>query len=503
MNRLEALTKVKYFDVLFWAIILSIAFFVRFYNLAGLSLRLDEAQSIWQASHTLEFIRDYMLKNVHLPLHNTLLHFWIRAFGTSEFSVRFMSLIPGMLSVPALYFLSKELIGKKASYITAIIGALSPMWVWYSREIRMYTLLTFISILSYLFFVRLLKYGKFRDYFFYTLVNVVGIYTHYFFGLILIVQVLYFVVGFKSKKLNFKFYKPKEYTRTFSYLALSGLIFFASFFPWIYQLMVHYGSGSLAPVLAEPTAFNIILSYFEFLNGFLPNSLTSILISLWPVVILVSFMFLTKRQNPFSPGIYLAMLGATVPIVLVYVASVLVTPMYLTRYLIAITPMFYILIAWYLKELKGASQAVIVPAFFVMLTVSLAVQGLSVNSPVRESYREAISFIEESTTPRDIVLVSPPYTIYPFNYYYEGNSAVSTLPIWNKKKGAIPETTEEVLKTDTAILRANRQKFYLMLTTGLHGSDIVKEYFDKHYTKLDKKQFSKDVWVEIYQAEYR
>jgi len=141
MNRLEALTKVKYFDVLFWAIILSIAFFVRFYNLAGLSLRLDEAQSIWQASHTLEFIRDYMLKNVHLPLHNTLLHFWIRAFGTSEFSVRFMSLIPGMLSVPALYFLSKELIGKKASYITAIIGALSPMWVWYSREIRMYTLL--------------------------------------------------------------------------------------------------------------------------------------------------------------------------------------------------------------------------------------------------------------------------------------------------------------------------------------------------------------------------
>ena len=59
---------------------LVVGLLLRIWNLGSESLRLDEAQSIWQASHSIEFIKEYMLKNVHLPLHNTLLHFWIEFF---------------------------------------------------------------------------------------------------------------------------------------------------------------------------------------------------------------------------------------------------------------------------------------------------------------------------------------------------------------------------------------------------------------------------------------
>src|SRR3989338_809719 len=95
---------------------LSVGLILRAWNLGSESLRLDEAQSIWQASHSIEFIKEYMLKNVHLPLHNTLLHFWIEFFGTSEPAVRLLAVIPGMITLPFLYLLSKEIFREKRSF---------------------------------------------------------------------------------------------------------------------------------------------------------------------------------------------------------------------------------------------------------------------------------------------------------------------------------------------------------------------------------------------------
>lgn len=497
---IKNITKSKYYTFVYLLAAIAVATLLRAWNLDYLSLRLDEAQSVWQASHTTKFIFEYMVKNVHLPLHNTLLHFWIRLFGTSAFSVRFMSLIPGVLSIPALYFLSKELIGKNKSYLTVAIGVFSPIWVWYSREIRMYTLLILLTTLSYLFFVKILKTGRFINYLFYILVNILGIYTHYFFSLVLVVQAMYFVLSMKYLSLRFL---QENYIKKLFMLIFSAVAVFGAFAPWLSTLIQGYGSGSLAPILAKPTPFNILLSYFEFTNGFLPDSATSILISMWPIVILIAFIFLTKRQDPFTPGLYLALLGSTVPIILVYSASILIKPMYLTRYVITVTPMYYILLSWYFGELVKSTKIIFSSAFFTLLFVSLLIQGFHPDNPVRENYKEAVAFLHENTTFRDVIVVSPPYTIYPFNYYYHGESTVSTIPIWNKKKGGIPVTTEELLSTDIPKLQVGRRRFYVLLTDNLEGSDLVKKYFDNHYTKLEKHQFSKHIWVEVYQAEYQ
>src|SRR3990167_10196225 len=91
-----------------FGLILGVGGVLRLWMLDGESLRLDEAQSIWQASHSLEFIRAYMLKNVHLPLHNSLLHIWMTYFGSGEIAVRMFAVIPGILGIPALYVLARE-----------------------------------------------------------------------------------------------------------------------------------------------------------------------------------------------------------------------------------------------------------------------------------------------------------------------------------------------------------------------------------------------------------
>ena len=102
------------FTIILWLIII-FGSLIRVLGIDREGLRLDESQSVWQASHSLEFIFSYMLKNVHLPLHNSLLHFWIQNFGTSEAVVRSLSVIPGVLSLPAIYLLSREFLSQKWS----------------------------------------------------------------------------------------------------------------------------------------------------------------------------------------------------------------------------------------------------------------------------------------------------------------------------------------------------------------------------------------------------
>ncbi|GEM_PF-6187123 len=57
------------------------------------SLRLDEAQSLWQTSHGLKAMFTIVSEDVHVPLYHVMLHFWQFLFGSDVFSARMLSLI--------------------------------------------------------------------------------------------------------------------------------------------------------------------------------------------------------------------------------------------------------------------------------------------------------------------------------------------------------------------------------------------------------------------------
>lgn len=470
---------------------------IRFWSLDKEGLRLDESQSVWQAMHSLEFIGKYMVKNVHLPLHNTLLHFWIQFFGSSEMAVRTLAVIPGGLSLVAFYYLAKEYFDDFAKLKFALfLAVVSPFWVWFSREIRMYSLLALLSTLSYLFFIRIMKYDNKRSYFFYFLTNLVGLYTHYYFSLVLLVQVVFFFVTIRSaffavsrKKVLFK-------------LGLVAAILFALLAPWLYFLLSSHGSGSLAPELGNPNAFDMFVSYFNFIFGFQQEFVASVILGLWPLVFLMGFVFLTKRHNPFNPLVLLSALGTLLPVSLILFISIYFKPIYLTRYLTPVTPMLYILIVWSIYEMRGRFRHFVVIVFGLSMLVALYLQLNDASSPIREDYRTAVEFLNTETTYRDIVLIAPPYNIYPFYYYYEGKATVQTLPKWDKRDGAIPSISPELVAKDIESARIGHQNMYLLISENLSHTLEFKEYMNSNFTKIYKKEFSKDLWLHVYQAEY-
>jgi 4-amino-4-deoxy-L-arabinose transferase-like glycosyltransferase len=127
----------------FWALALALlllAFGLRTYRLPAQSLWYDEALSVHYAAQPLGQMLSGVSGSDHPPLHALLLHLWMQIAGRGEFSVRYLSVWWGVLSVALLYRLGDRFFDRPTGLLAAALLAVSPFHVWYSQEARMYSL---------------------------------------------------------------------------------------------------------------------------------------------------------------------------------------------------------------------------------------------------------------------------------------------------------------------------------------------------------------------------
>ena len=116
---------------------------LRFYMIEDKSIWLDESFSVWIARHSLwEGWRWLIEVDQHPPLYYSLLHIWIRLFGSLEGTVRTLSALASVLTIPVFYAACRRLLDGPTAAIAAFILAVSPFHVQFAQETRMYALLT-------------------------------------------------------------------------------------------------------------------------------------------------------------------------------------------------------------------------------------------------------------------------------------------------------------------------------------------------------------------------
>ena len=76
----------------------------------------------------------------------SLLHYWVRLFGTTEGAVRGLSVLTGVLVVAGTYRLARRLLSGRGALLAGLFAALSPFQVYYSQEARMYIQATLAAI---------------------------------------------------------------------------------------------------------------------------------------------------------------------------------------------------------------------------------------------------------------------------------------------------------------------------------------------------------------------
>ena len=138
----------------------------------------DEAITTGIASHSLSAIPGVLRHDGSPPLFYLLLHVWISVFGASEAATHSLSLVFGLLCIPAGMWAGWSLFGRRAGVYAAVLFAFSTFLTAYAQETRMYELMALLGILETAAFIHAFVYRRRRYLILFAVCQALMLYTH-------------------------------------------------------------------------------------------------------------------------------------------------------------------------------------------------------------------------------------------------------------------------------------------------------------------------------------
>lgn len=292
LNRLKKILTNQYFIL---TVITLLALFIRVLKIdKPLGLWYDEMLAYKYASQSslLGIVKMLWHEDFHMPLYFMFLHLWMKLFGNADSTLRFASVFWGTLTIPAFFYLGKAYKAEKLGYLMACIGCLSPIMIYFSQEVRFYSMLMVFSTLSIIFFLRLVRTPNKKDMMFFVITNLIILYT-YTMGIVFVgTEILILLI-------HFYLYK-KDY---FKGLIKNCLIFFLLAIPYFALLInnLYATTQSLLDPFADFGIFDyknlpiIVNDWFSpFIKGLLELDLKSYseFLTSTPAFLIFSFMCL-------------------------------------------------------------------------------------------------------------------------------------------------------------------------------------------------------------------
>src|SRR3954464_12855628 len=109
---------------------------------------IDEGIAVGIASHPLGDIPRILGQDGNPPLYYVLLHVWMLGFGDGETATRALSLVFGLLAIPASSWAGSRVFDRRAGFVAAAGAAGAPFLTYYAQETRMYSLVVLLSVLA-------------------------------------------------------------------------------------------------------------------------------------------------------------------------------------------------------------------------------------------------------------------------------------------------------------------------------------------------------------------
>jgi mannosyltransferase len=362
--------------------------FLRFHNLGGESLWVDEAVSWTQAKDGLADLIWRAAHDNYPPLHNLALFAVIKLFGDSEWSLRLPSAIFGVANIGVLYWLGTMTFGRAAGLLGAALLAVAPFHIWYSQEARMYSLLALAATLFAATCFHYLRAPSFSRCVWTALAGLALVYSHPYGALDWVaIAVAFRVLILPSTPL------PPRATLIWK---VSNVVIGVGFAPWAlilaYRAHVIAGEGFWIPPL---TAGSLGTELEKVAGGWL-----------FAGVILTGVVLGVVGR--MRRDVMVLCIWIVVPVATGIMASILSTPAFLPPLLLLSA------FGWtkYAKDWRGAILSIAV--------LALAGLYLLFNNPyenVTIDSRDVASFLDEREQPSDCVLVVPGYHIVVHDYY--------------------------------------------------------------------------------------
>ena len=443
------------------ALVILVAAVLRMIFLGARSFWADEIVSVKLATDNWDGFWFWVsTREANMALYYLLLREWVR-LGDSEAWVRLLSALIGLVTIPVLYALARQLYDDRTAWITALLAATNACFIEFSQEARSYSLVILLVVLSSYFFVRVVREGKVWDAVAYVLISICALYAHFFAGLVIVAHAISI------------FWRPAKQV-PWAKLIVAWIVVGLGALP-ISFFVLKRDVGQLAWV--HPTTFSEVYKLAIFFAG--GSKAVAAVLSVLSLAAIVAAVaanrsdFRTRTETSWR--FMLTLLWAVAPVALTILVS-LSKPIFVHRYLLVTLPAYLTLIAIGLARLQETRALVAaLIAFIALSSVSIA-QGYF--RPV-EDWRGVVDYVLDRSQSGDALTVYVPYAMNNFNFYAAKRTATGL------KLMASPTSIQEAQSI-------NSPRFWVIIYPSPHTAaeaGSLEDLFRARYTSEERKRF--------------
>ena len=482
--------EVQKFSWIWIVLVLMLGTLLRLYDLGTESYWSDEMYTVYEVQQTIpQVIESGRLDQP--PGYYIPFHFWVQIFGLSEAGTRSFSTLAGVASIFILYLVGKELFSHGVGLLSAFLMSISEFQIYYSQTARFYSLFEFTTLLSFLFFILSLRRKQYLYFILNGVASIFMVYSNVFGLFVLAAQNLFFFLYWK---------KYKE--MAVAWLACQVLIVLAMA-PYFYPLLFGASGVEDAAVLnigniPPPSLLHPFYAMYRFLLPFRRESgwdLVFVSYAIAGTLLLAGTWFYASRQGKSSwidsvrgslsslgdvteLSEKLTLLGFWLlfPILLPFIVSILMIPIYKVYYTINAAPALYLLLALIMVHARKA-----VPLLVSLGTVTIMIVPGLVYYYVTDfnpQVRDAAKYVYESPDSGDLIVYVPDGDFgfqndieqRLFEWYYEGALPGCSMVGWLKDDVSISGALTQCI--------AGHDRFWVVIPDSQTESSIrYKSFF--------------------------
>lgn len=282
------------------------------------SIWFDESYSAYLTRFEYPKIWAFTASDVHPPLYYFVLKTWAHFFGHTEVAMRSLSVIFGAIAVLFAFLWIKYKYGATAAITASTLLAISPVFVRYGQEMRMYTMvLAIVFAATYVLQLAVDNQRK-RWWIIYAILLSLGMWTHYFCAFAWIAHLVYLC----------RLYGKKIFQKKIVMCYVGAIVLYL---PWIPSLIAQIGAvqnGFWIPDMSVHTVANYWTETLVYQSsGETTNWLLMLLIVATIIIVSLAIRFRSKMRLLLSI--------AVVPFLLLILLSMPpLSPIFIPRYVL-------------------------------------------------------------------------------------------------------------------------------------------------------------------------
>jgi len=474
------ITKQTFCNIYLPVLLFLIAFCWKLWYIGTQDISLDEPFTIFHAQFGIwDILKLPGQGEPTPPLFMLLLHFWIKIFGISAYSVRILPLLFNALTPVFIYLTGKKIFSLWTGILASGLFILSTYHFYFGLETRTYSLFYLATAASLYYFLSLINNFENKKLLIaLVLSNLLLVYSHYFGWFVVFMQFL----------LSFMYFENKKLFRTLIITTILTGLFFLPMVPVLFKQFFTLSKGTW---VQPPSSSEYLNQLWLFLNSKIVFEVIVIIL-----IAGVVYLLLRKSHKKINRELIIVFFWWFVPFTFMFIVSAKV-PMFINGYILFNSIGLYIFIAAAINIMYNQTLAYIISVLLlVLMFTQLQINAKDFN------YREvknAVNKVKSETTHNSIVLIYPHWADLGFMYYFNSgifkdfNTYNSSLiknkifPVWN-----VFEAKEYIEK-----YKGNRIIYF---QDGQPGDNTIYNYLDSTYTRLDSSFYPQHFHLGVYDS---